>query len=272
MPQSRVRDVMTTDVITASDDASVAEIAAILAGRRISAVPVVDRFDVVIGVVSWTDLHHTIETGAPDGDADRGWLRRRRSRRLRWPTRAATDVMSAPPVTIGPDASLSAAGRVMHHRKVGRLLVVDRAGRLVGIVTRVDLLKIHDRLDAVIRDEVMQRILRRTLMIEPGAVQVAVDDGLVTLAGRTERKSTALAAVGLTEAVAGVTGVVDRLTVDTDDTAPPPAPRPPATRCAAGGSDPARTQPVIGVDAGAVDHDDGLSAYAAQATRSEAVR
>jgi hypothetical protein len=133
-------------------------------------------------------------------------------------------------------------------------------------------LKIHDRLDAVIRDEAMQRILRRTLMIEPGAVQVAVDDGLVTLTGRTERKSTALAAVGLTEAVAGVTGVVDPLTVDTDDTAPavstPPA-RDPLRGWWIG---PGQDRPVTGIGAGAVHHDYGLSAYAAQATRSEAVR
>jgi CBS domain-containing protein len=273
MPQPRVRDVMTTDVITAPDDASVAEIAATLTGRRISAVPIVDRFDVVIGVVSWTDLHHTIETGEPDGTTDRGWLRRRRPPRLRWPTRAATDVLRAPPATIEPDASLSAAGRVMHQRQVGRLLVVDRAGRLMGIVTRGDLLKIHDRVDAVIRDEVVQRVLRRTLMIDPGAVQAAVDDGLVTLTGRTGRKSTTLATVGLTEAVAGVTGVVDRLAFDADDTAPPPAPRPPARDPLRGWrTGPRQDQPVIGGGAAAVDHDHGLPAYAAQATRSEAPR
>src|SRR5436305_1412560 len=56
-----------------------------------------------------------------------------------------------------------------------------------------------------------------------------VDDGLVTLSGRTDRKSTAQAAVGLTEAVPGVTGVVDRLTFDTDDTVATPAERPSAT-------------------------------------------
>jgi hypothetical protein len=98
---------------------------------------------------------------------------------------------------------------------------------LKGIVTRRDLLKIHGRLDAVIRDEVLQRILRRTLMIEPGAVRVTVNDGEVTLAGNTGRTTTALAAVGLTEGVAGVTGVVDRLTFDIDDTAAEPAPRRP---------------------------------------------
>ena len=113
----------------------------------------------------------------------------------------------------------------MHHHNIGRLLVTDRERRLLGIVTRRDLVKVHARLDAVIRDEVARRILRRILMIEPDSVQVTVDDGVVTLTGPTGRKSTALAVVGLTGAVAGVTGVVDRLTFDTDDTVRAPAPR-----------------------------------------------
>jgi hypothetical protein len=128
----------------------------------------------------------------------------------------AVQVMSAPPVTVEPDASLPAAGRLMHHHNIGRLLVTDPERRLLGIVTRRDLLRVHARLDAVIRDQVARRILRRILMIQPDSVQVTVDDGVVTLTGRTGRKSTALAAVGLTEAVAGVTRVVDRLTFDTD--------------------------------------------------------
>ena len=77
--------------------------------------------------------------------------------------------MSAPALTIGADASLPAAARVMYRSDVGRLLVVDGDSRLRGIVTRSDLLKVHARLDAVIRDEVMQRVLRRTLRIRPGS-------------------------------------------------------------------------------------------------------
>lgn len=223
MAQWQVRDVMTTNVITVADDGSVVEIAAILAGRGFSAVPIVDRFDVVIGLVSWTDLHDKIDIGEPEPTARGVSLRRWRAPRLRWTQALATDVMSAPPVTIRPDASLAAAGRAMHRRKIDRLLVVDD-DRLVGIVTRGDLLKVHNRLDAVIRDEVMQRILGRTMMLEPGTVSVTVDDGLVTLAGHTARKTTGLAVAGLTAAVPGVTGVVDRMSFDVDDTIPAPAP------------------------------------------------
>jgi CBS domain-containing protein len=218
MPQLRVRDVMTTEVTIARDDASHTELAAMLARERISAVPIADRFDVVVGVVSWTDLRDRIKIDDPDTTVRVGWWRRRAGPRLRWPAGAAAQVMSSPPLTIGPDVSLPAAARMMYRREVGRLLVVDDNGRLQGVVSRSDLLKVHGRLDAVIRDEVMHQVLHRTLMIEPGAVQATVVDGVVTLVGRTARKTTALAAGWLTEAVAGVTAVVDGLAFDLDDT------------------------------------------------------
>src|SRR3954452_20825177 len=178
MPQWLVRDVLSTDVITAPTGASVADIASLLAGRRISAVPIVDDFDVVVGVVSWTDLRDKLEIGEPDATVHGGWLRRWTPPRSRWPVATAIDVMSAPAVTVRPEASVAAAARLMYQKKVGRLLVVDGNGRLVGIVSQRDLLKVHARLDAVIRDEVMQQVLRRTLIVEPGTVRATVDHGL----------------------------------------------------------------------------------------------
>ncbi|MEQ4305299.1 CBS domain-containing protein [Plantactinospora sp. B6F1] len=151
----RVRDVMTTDVITVHDDAPVTQIAAVLTERQISAVPVVDRFDTVTGVVSWTDLRDTVETAEVGTETGGRWWAARLSR-LRWPKRAAVDVMTAPPVTVAPPASLAAAGRLMHRREVGRLLVVDDRSRLLGVVTRSDLLKGYDRPDEVIRNGVTQ--------------------------------------------------------------------------------------------------------------------
>jgi CBS domain-containing protein len=216
MAHRKVRDVMTVEVVTARDDALPAEISAILADRHISGVPIVDRFDAVVGLVSWTDLREKIEPGA----SAKTWS----------PDHTAVEIMSAPLLTIGSEATLASAGRMMHRRNVDRLLVVDDDGGLRGIVTRSDLLKVHGRLDAVIRDEVMQQVLRRTLMLEAGTVDATVDDGVVTLVGRTARRTTALAAVGLAEAVAGVTEVVDRLAFDIDDTLPPDGNSEPADR------------------------------------------
>jgi CBS-domain-containing membrane protein len=224
----RVKDVMTTDVITAPDDATLADIVTLLTDRQITAVPITDRFDAVLGVVSWTDLRRKIELAEPDDGAGRPhpWAP------VQWPEGTAVEVMSGPALTIGADVSLAAAARVMYRRAVGRLLVVDRDRKLRGIVTRSDLLKVHARLDAVIRDEVLHQVLGHPLMIPAGTVGVTVADGVVTLTGRTADRSTAITAARLTAAVPGVTGVDDRLEFDVDDTAAPrpahrPAPRDP---------------------------------------------
>ncbi|MCA2218854.1 CBS domain-containing protein [Jidongwangia harbinensis] len=223
----RVQDVMTTEVITAPEDASIAEIVTLLNDRQITAVPLTDKFDVVLGVVSWTDLRDKIDVGAPEDSRTGWWARSAPLSSAQWPEGTAAAVMSAPALTIGADTSLSAAARVMYRRGVGRLLVVDRDNRLHGIVTRSDLLKVYSRLDAVIRDEVVQRVLLDTLRIQPGAVQATVEEGVVTLTGRTERRTTAVAAARLTAAVPGVTDVVNQLAFDVDDTlATAPAPRP----------------------------------------------
>jgi CBS domain-containing protein len=220
MRQWRVQDVMTADVITAPDDTSVADLVTLLTERHISAVPIVDDFGVVLGVVSWTDLHQIIEITTPADPPRERWWRRSAPPRLSWPEGTAAGVMNGPALTIGAGASLPAAARLMHRHAVGRLLVVDADHGLRGVVSRSDLFKVHDRLDAVIRDEVVQHVLRDELRIEPGTVQVTVDDGTVTLAGRVERRTAALAAGRMTELMPGVTDVDNQLTADVEDTAP----------------------------------------------------
>jgi CBS domain-containing protein len=213
----RVHDVMTTDVITAPDDATVADIVALLTDRQITAVAITDRFDAVLGVVSWTDLRRKIELAAPGDAAGDGrsypWAP------VRWPEGTAVEVMSGPALTIGADASLPTAARVMYQRGVGRLLVVDGDRKLRGIVTRSDLLKVHARLDAVIREEVLHQVLGDPLRVPPGTVEVAVEGGVVTLTGRIPERRTAVVAARLTAAVPGVADVVDRLESDVDDAA-----------------------------------------------------
>ncbi len=235
MPQSHVRDVMTTDVITAPENASLSAIAAILIERDIGAVPIINRFDVVVGVVSWSDLHHKIDIDVAHATGW-SWLRRRVTSPLTWPAGTAVDVMSAPPITIGPDESLPTAARMMYRKQIGRLLVADNSQRLRGILARSDLLKCHGRLDAVIHGEITQRILQRTLMLTLGTIHAAVNEGVVTLTGHTDRKSTAVIAAELIQAVAGVTDVIDGLSYEVDDTVAAPAagPRPVAGRSGTG--------------------------------------
>ncbi|WP_284045692.1 CBS domain-containing protein [Paractinoplanes maris] len=210
---------MTTDVITASGDAPVKELVDLLREREISAAPIVDDFGVVLGVVSWSDLHEIIEVAQPV--RSRRWWRRAFPPRLYWPEGTAAGIMNGPPVTIGADASLTAAARLMHQRAVGRLLVVDAGHKLRGIVSRSDLFKVHDRLDAVIRDEAVHHVLIGELRIRPGAVRVSVDDGAVTLTGRTARRTTAQAAARTIALIPGVTDIDNQLVPDVDDTAAP---------------------------------------------------
>lgn len=212
----RVDDVMTKDVVSVREDASYRAVVDLLIGRRVSAVPVVDRGERVIGVVSEADLLHKVEAAgaAPPGIVD-AW--RRRGVRVKAEGRTAADMMTSPAVTAEPSLSLAAAARRMHREHVKRLPVVDSFGHLIGIVTRSDLLKVHQRTDAEIRRDVVDETLHDVLAMKGATVQVTCADGVVTLAGRVHLRSTAERIARMTRRVPGVVDVADGLTFDIDD-------------------------------------------------------
>jgi CBS domain-containing protein len=211
---------MTTDVVSVHEDAGFKEIADILIGRGVSALPVVSRHqNFVLGVVSEADLLHKVEFS---GESLAGRLferRRRRAVREKASGDDARAIMTSPAVTTSPDAKIVDAARVMESRQVKRLPVVDADGHLVGIVSRRDLLKAFLQPDAAIRDEVTEQVLRKVLWVDPTEVNVTVHDGIVTLTGAVDRKSMVDVAVALTRAVDGVVDVVDELQYRYDDTA-----------------------------------------------------
>jgi CBS domain-containing protein len=218
MTHWKVRDVMTTDVASVGMEASYKEIVDLLAERRISAVPVVGAAGRVVGVVSEADLLHKVEL---EGERDHLGLFDTRRRREALEKAAADDagqLMSSPPVTVSPRTSLVAAAKLMEHKRVKRLPVVDENGRLVGVVSRGDLLRVFLRPDLAIREEVVERVLRRALWTGPPEVEVEVREGVVTLVGELERRSLIPIALRLTSTVDGVVDVVDRLTYQYDDT------------------------------------------------------
>jgi CBS domain-containing protein len=209
---------MTTDVATVNEETPYREIVDILTMRQVSAVPVIDDVDRVLGVVSEADLLHKIET-ARDPETRRVFGgRRRRAARTKATAVVARDLMSVPAATTMPHTLIPAAARRMDAEHVRRLPVVNDLGRLVGIVTRSDLLKIHLRPDADIRRDVVEGVLRRLLAIRDGIVRVGVHDGVVKLVGEVDRRSLAITAVRLAQVVAGVVAVEDRLTFAFDDT------------------------------------------------------
>ena len=211
-----VDDVMTVAVVSVDQAASYRSVVDRLIERRVSAVPVVDEFGRVSGVVSEADLLRKIEYAGDE--APRLFEgRRRRGDRGKARARTAGDLMSTPAVTVLTGTSIAAAARRMDEEKVKRLPVVDELGRLAGIVTRGDLLKVHLRPDDDIREDIETGVLRGTLAGRIHAVTVTVEDGLVTLDGRAELWSTTYEAGRLTRQIPGVVDVIEKLSFDVDD-------------------------------------------------------
>jgi CBS domain-containing protein len=213
-----VRDVMTTDVVSVHGDTPYQEIVAILAERNVSAVPVVDESWHVTGVVSEADLLPKIEFSGDENERHLFERRSRRSARAKAHGDLAGELMTAPAVTIEPSAPLVAAAKLMDGDHLKRLPVVDDQGQLVGIVSRRDLLKTHLRPDPEILDEVVTDVLQDVMSVNPSSVEVDVADGVVTLRGTLDRRTSAAIAERLTASVPGVVAVVDELTWDFDDT------------------------------------------------------
>ena len=214
MQQWRVSDVMTTDVISAPEHTPVGDLAVIMSTHRVSAVPIVgDDNDRVVGIVSQADLLAKVAATDPAGAPVL-----RRGRPAKVVATSARDVMSAPALSITPDAPLSAAARKMQAKKVKRLLVTSSSGQLLGIVSRADLLRLYTRPDTAIRQDVIDHVLRHALWIDTSQVQVHVDAGVVTLTGAVGRRTTAAIAARLTAQVPGVVAVVDEISYDFDDT------------------------------------------------------
>jgi CBS domain-containing protein len=213
----RVRDVMTREVVCVDEETPFREIAALMADCKISALPVLDADGRVVGVVSEADLlcKEEFPEGPPEGRLMEG--RRRRATRAKAAGATAVELMTSPPITVGPDASLPEAARLLHRHRIKRLPVVDPAGPLLGIVSRADLLKVFLRSDDQIAQEVRREVLLRALWVDPDTVRVEVRDGVVTLTGQLERRSLIPILVRLVHGLDGVVDVVDRLGFEVDD-------------------------------------------------------
>jgi CBS domain-containing protein len=218
--RQRVQDVMTTDVVCVPKTSSYKDLVKLLATRRVSAVPVVDDRGHVLGVVSEADLLLKQEQPA------RPLIRllsapRRRREGAKAQATVAAELMSRPAVTIDPQATLAAAARRLHASGVKRLPVVDAGGRLVGIVSRVDLLKGFLRPDEELHREIVEDVIFGELFMGPDRFDVHVQDGVVVLQGRCERRSLIPVVVRAVAAVDGVVGVENRLGYDVDDLSSP---------------------------------------------------
>jgi CBS domain-containing protein len=204
-----VKDIMTRSVVTVRCDASFKEMAAMLRSRRISALPVVDDSGRVIGVVSESDLLVN-EAVQANGSSLLAALRHIREDDKAAGVTAA-ELMTAPAITIGPDRPVEEAARIMYDRRVKRLPVVSVTRRLLGIVSRTDVLAVFSRPDSDIRDEIIRSVLPGIVPKPWRDLKVTVRDGIVTISGTPLSEQTTREVSDVVRHVQGVVAVRDRL-------------------------------------------------------------
>ncbi len=218
----KARDVMTPGVVTVSPDAKVPEIAGLLLERRISALAVVEPDGKVAGVVSESDLMRRPELGtdrprlrwlqillSPE-DRERDYVKTHGLR--------AKDIMTRPAISVAPDAPLTEVVHLMGRRGIKRVLVLE-GGRLVGIVTRTDLLRaLHARNalgapsvppdDRELREAIL-RTLSESDWADRAIVNVQVAAGQVELWGAIESEEQRQAIRVAVEGIPGVRGITE---------------------------------------------------------------
>jgi len=218
----KARDVMVSPVITVPETASVGDVAATLLRHCVSAVPVVDGHNRLVGIVSEGDLMHRSEAGT---ERRRSWwlagfagsetlaAEYVKSHALR-----VGDVMTRKLVTTTPDAPLHEIAALLEKNSIKRVPVVEN-GELVGIVSRANLVQAvastRKRLDvplsdSAIRDKLLAH-LKRQAWAHTGMLNVTVADGVVDLWGATESDAERKAIRVAAESAQGVRAVNDNL-------------------------------------------------------------
>ena len=218
LPRHRtVADVMTTRVHVASPLTPFKVLVRLIEENRISAVPIVDQGGMPIGVVSESDLLLKERRRELESEPDVLHRRRRQKERARAEGLVASDVMTSPPITVRCGVGLGQAARLMQSRSVRRLVVVDDRGRIAGIVSRSDLLKVFLRSDEELRDEIVDKLIPAMSLTPEQPIGVDVRYSVVTIDGEVDRKSDAQILGRLMRDLDGVVDVVNRLRYRWDD-------------------------------------------------------
>lgn len=203
---------MTSHVVTVSPDSPVTVAARVMRDFGVSGLPVVDGDGCVVGIVTEADLLHRVVL--PDlakvGD--------RRGSRGEVSGSKVCDVMSREVVGVRRNDPLAKAARLMETARVRRLVVVGDGFVLEGVISRSDIVAALARPDAEIEDEIRSRVVDDILGLEPDAVAVTVNDGIVTLTGSVIDRRVADRLERLASRVLGVSRVESSVSWHTDDT------------------------------------------------------
>lgn len=205
-----VRDLMTTDVFTVQPTTPFKDVVVALLRHDVSGLPVVDGQGGLLGIVTEADLVSKEAYGT----------RRRRPVQIlvdvltgdtRWTDKAkgltAESVMTPRPFAIGPDDDAAFAARRMLEHRVKRLPVVDRDNRVVGMLSRHDLLRVFDRSDEEITVDLRDRLGSVRFAPDDHEVTFTVQGGVVRLRGTVLHPSDRPVVEALAGQVAGVVGV-----------------------------------------------------------------
>jgi CBS domain-containing protein len=202
-----VKEVMTTQVVAVKPGATFKEMAATLHRFRISAFPVIDENENVIGIVSEADMLAKEALANPGVVTE--LLHHSDVRKAEGLT--AGDLMTRQVVTASPDDPVEQAARMMHFLRVRQLPVVNSGGQLVGIVSRSDVLSVFDRPDEDIRKDIVDTMLRHEFLVDPRQFEVRVEAGVVTMEGTPETPALGRDLVRKARQVPGVVAIRDRL-------------------------------------------------------------
>jgi len=140
-----VREIMTKNVVTVKRESTIDEVSVLFSENKISGLPVVDEYNRVIGVVSEADI--LAMAGMEKGHTFKDILRHLLGEPL--PKRKHGDrvgeVMSSPAITTRAEADVREVAEILENRRIKRLPVVDQENRLLGIISRGDIVKAMSR-------------------------------------------------------------------------------------------------------------------------------
>ncbi len=193
---------MTTDVITVSSETGIRDAARLMFRNRVSGLPVTTPDGMLAGIITEADFLR-LEVERHEGVTELG--------------ETVGDVMSPGVVTTAPGTEIYDAAKMMTFQDIKRLPVVDDDARLLGIISRADIVSVFTRPDDVIEDEIREDLIRRVLFIDPDQLNVSVASGVVTFVGEVGTKNEARLLTELASRLDGVLHVESQLAWRYDD-------------------------------------------------------
>ena len=188
---------MTSDVITVRASTSITDAARLMFRNRISGLPVCDADSCLIGMITEADFLRLEVDRHTDGEMST--------------VETVGEVMTQNVMTIDPAAELSEVAAVMVKEDINRLPVVDGESKMLGIISRLDVVAAFTRPDDVIEDEIREDVLRRLMAVDLDAIDVKVEAGVVTFTGTIDTKAEAALLEELVRRLDGVLRVENRL-------------------------------------------------------------